>query len=449
MKFLVAGSAHLDILARPHTESSHKDRIGEVSIEVGGTACNVAFCLLKIGADVRLLTAWSDASTSKLMAGHIVASGVDLIADEIPGMPLAAFVAQLTADGDLNSAVSAMPVENHHFDRNRIEQAMDGVDCVIIEANLRANTMREMAVAANRAGIPIYALAVSEDKADRILPCARLLAGAFMNQAECDRLMRSLAVSTPTEVASALDAPLFVTYGVRGSSVFMPQGEVVPIPPPDLQEIANVLGVGDAFCAGMISGMVENGSSYLSAAEFAHGLVSEIAKQGSCNPYSMNALNNMVGDLWEKARMDKLTGLFRRGAFEMEFDRMSKGLNTVILIDCDNFKRVNDQIGHAAGDDVLRNVARVISEGIRSVDVACRWGGDEFAILLPRTDSTDARIVAERLRSRVLNSNLHGVTLSLGITAVTPGESLATAVARADQAMYSAKLQGKNAACYS
>lgn len=445
MKYLVAGSAHLDILARPHTESSHKDRIGEVSIEVGGTACNVAFCLRKIGADVRLLTAWSDASTSKLMAGHIVASGVDLIADEIPGMPLAAFVAQLTADGDLDSAVSAMPVETHHFDRARIEQAIDGVDCVIIEANLRASTMHEIALAARRAGVPVYALAVSEDKADRILPSGQILSGVFMNQAECERLMRSLAVTTPSEVAEAINTPLFVTSGTQGSSVFLPEGEVVVIKAPSLGEVTNVLGVGDAFCAGMISEMVGKGADYLTAANFAHGLVSEIARQGSCNPYSMNALNNMVGDLWEKARMDKLTGLFRRGAFEMEFDRMSNGLNTVILIDCDNFKQVNDLMGHAAGDTVLQQVARIITESTRSVDVACRWGGDEFAILLPRTDSTDAKIVAERLRSRVLNADLHGVTLSLGFTAVAPGESLATAVARADQAMYGAKQAGKNA----
>ena len=136
MKALVSGSAHLDILARPFSDSTHRDRIGRVSLEAGGTACNLAFNLRKLGQGVRLLTAWGSSPIERLMASHIQSTGVELMADEVEGMPLAAFAALLTVDGDMQSAVSATPVDGHRFSDKRIAEAIAGVDYVIVEANL-------------------------------------------------------------------------------------------------------------------------------------------------------------------------------------------------------------------------------------------------------------------------------------------------------------------------
>src|SRR6516164_6521634 len=107
MRALVAGSAHLDILGRPFVDSAHRDREGDILIEAGGTACNVAFNLRRLGLPVRLLTAWGPSAIAYLMARHIKSTGVELIADEVPGMRLAAFNGQLTAGGDLASAISS------------------------------------------------------------------------------------------------------------------------------------------------------------------------------------------------------------------------------------------------------------------------------------------------------------------------------------------------------
>lgn len=445
MKVLVAGSAHLDILARPVNESDHKDRIGTVSLEAGGTACNIAFGFRRLERPVRLLTAWGTTPMERLMASHVESTGVELFADEVPGMPLAAFAAQLTASGDLECAVSATPVDTHHFTDARIAQAVSGVDCVIVDANLNSATLTGIARCARESGLPVFALAVSEDKVQRLSPALPMLDGVFMNAAECERLMAACGAADAAEIAETAGTTLFVTRGERGAVVYLRDGGRVRVRPPALDGAKNLLGLGDAFSVGVIDGLVSHGMTYADAATHAHGLVTEIAKSDSCNAFSMNSINRLVSALYEDARNDKLTGLMRRSAFEIEYGRFQgDGHNTLVLIDCDHFKKVNDTLGHAMGDAVLQDVANLIRSGVRSVDLPCRWGGDEFVVLLPRTKLLDGQVVAERIRSSAELASLHGVTLSLGLAAVQPGEPMASVIERADAAMYEAKRAGRN-----
>ncbi len=150
---LVIGSTHLDIIARPASESEHRDRIGSVTIEAGGTACNLAFNLRRLGRPVRLLTAWGGSPIERLMGGHIEEKGVDFIADEIEGMPLAAFVAQLTVQGDMHTAVSATPVDTHTFQEARIREVLGGIGYVIVEANLNTQSLHSIVTVCREAGI--------------------------------------------------------------------------------------------------------------------------------------------------------------------------------------------------------------------------------------------------------------------------------------------------------
>ncbi|MGF6440401.1 PfkB family carbohydrate kinase [Paraburkholderia youngii] len=446
MKWLVAGSAHLDILARPAERTPFKDRKGKVSLEAGGTACNVAFGLRRLGEPVRLLTAWGISPMERLMASHIESTGVELLTDEVAELPLAAFSAHLTVDGDLEMAVSDMPVDIHRFAAERIEEALTGVECVIVEANLNAETMRDIASAARERRLPVYALAVSEDKVDRLLTVLPLLNGAFMNAAESERLMSTARVADASEIAEATGATLFVTRGDRGAVAYLPEGNLVRIKPTVLDEPRMLMGLGDAFSVGIVDGLVRHKMSFSAAAEHAHALVAEIAQSDACNAFSMNSLESLVSSLYESARNDQLTGLMRRSAFEVEFRRFKDGLqNTLLLIDCDRFKHVNDTLGHLTGDKVLRNVAHVIRSCVRGVDLPCRWGGDEFVVLLPRTTYEDGLIVAERIRKAAESAALHGVTLSLGIASAAAGEHLDSLLQRADAAMYKAKRSGRNA----
>ncbi len=160
----------------------------------------------------------------------------------------------------------------------------------------------------------------------------------------------------------------------------------------------------------------------------------------------------------EQSRRDTLTGLFNRRHFqdmltiELERTRRSPSPTSLILVDVDRFKRINDTHGHTAGDQVLRQVAGRVGLGLRRLDTACRYGGEEFTILLPSSDARSARNVAERLRAGIEtittteSGELLSITASLGVATIPAGERWDpdTLINRADQALYAAKKGGRN-----
>jgi diguanylate cyclase (GGDEF)-like protein len=121
------------------------------------------------------------------------------------------------------------------------------------------------------------------------------------------------------------------------------------------------------------------------------------------------------------------------------------------MLDVDNFKRVNDSSGHDAGDLALRKLADCLREELRGVDSAARFGGDEFAVILPQADLEGAILVAERLRTRISETDVEGfgfISASFGIaTFPDHASSRDTLVVAADRALYSAKHGGRNRVC--
>ncbi|HEY7998733.1 MAG TPA: PleD family two-component system response regulator [Pseudolabrys sp.] len=161
----------------------------------------------------------------------------------------------------------------------------------------------------------------------------------------------------------------------------------------------------------------------------------------------------------EMAITDALTGLFNRRYMETHLASLveqaaARGKPiTVLVVDIDFFKAINDGHGHDAGDDVLREFALRIRKSIRNIDLACRYGGEEFVIVMPETDMSVATVVAERLRRRIASEpfsiqqgarNLD-VTISIGIAALGDATDNAAAILkRADTALYRAKRDGRN-----
>jgi two-component system cell cycle response regulator len=161
----------------------------------------------------------------------------------------------------------------------------------------------------------------------------------------------------------------------------------------------------------------------------------------------------------EMAITDALTGLFNRRYMEMHLTSLveqaaSRGKPiAVMILDIDYFKSVNDTHGHDAGDDVLREFSLRIRKAIRNIDLACRYGGEEFVIVMPETDMAVASVVAERIRRRIAaeafpiqqgSKNLE-VTISIGLAAIgAPGDNAAAILKRADTALYRAKRDGRN-----
>jgi diguanylate cyclase (GGDEF)-like protein/PAS domain S-box-containing protein len=163
-------------------------------------------------------------------------------------------------------------------------------------------------------------------------------------------------------------------------------------------------------------------------------------------------------ELQALAATDALTGLSNRRSFmarlEEEHARIGRFDNVrvaVLMLDLDWFKRINDTCGHAAGDEVLRHVARLIREEPRRVDLCARLGGEEFAIILSGAEPEAARDFAERLRCKIAAASIAfedrsvGVTVSIGISAMLPGDAAAdVSLSRADAALYRAKRNGRN-----
>jgi diguanylate cyclase (GGDEF)-like protein len=156
-------------------------------------------------------------------------------------------------------------------------------------------------------------------------------------------------------------------------------------------------------------------------------------------------------DLAELASTDTLTRISNRHATQLFLDKevsrsqRNKSIFSILLIDLDNFKQVNDTYGHAMGDFVLIKTAQVFLSTIREQDIVGRWGGDEFLILLPDTTIENTEILAERLHSAILatefkDSNVSvKITLSLGIASSNSSESIDVILKKADNALYMAK----------
>ena len=169
--------------------------------------------------------------------------------------------------------------------------------------------------------------------------------------------------------------------------------------------------------------------------------------------FQMQELEKANAELEALATQDGLTGIKNRRAFGMRLEeevaratRYSLPL-TLLLLDVDNFKSYNDTFGHPAGDEVLKTVARVLTQNAREMDMAARYGGEEFVVLLPQTDAAGAWVTAERIRQAIAGQPWphRSVTISVGCAHLLPvvdtGSQL---IARADSALYCSKAGGRN-----
>jgi len=162
-------------------------------------------------------------------------------------------------------------------------------------------------------------------------------------------------------------------------------------------------------------------------------------------------------ELERLANFDSLTGLYNRQAI---LDKLGELINrakrykenfSLSILDVDLFRRVNDQYGHLTGDEVLEKIATLIRRNIRDTDVAGRYGGEEFIILLPLADLSSALVVAERIRSVIESTemkdsggNVFAVTVSQGLSSWEPDEDAHSLISRTDEALYKAKENGRN-----
>ncbi|MDR0882896.1 MAG: GGDEF domain-containing protein [Candidatus Adiutrix sp.] len=167
-------------------------------------------------------------------------------------------------------------------------------------------------------------------------------------------------------------------------------------------------------------------------------------------------ITTALNDFKKRALYDALTKLYNRSAFMDILQNQIANLRTyapnlaLLMIDIDDFKRINDDYGHLTGDSVLTQIGDVLRNSLRKNDAAVRYGGEEFVVIAPNTSLPQSLQVAEKLRRFVAGRDFgidRQVTISIGCTIYRPGEDSREFIARSDAALYDAKHSGKNAVC--
>lgn len=215
------------------------------------------------------------------------------------------------------------------------------------------------------------------------------------------------------------------------------------------------IGVFPLAAEGEITGCIVARSTLDALSKRDISYLEQLTRQASITINRAEAYSKVL----QYATLDALTNLNNRRQFEVRLKQEiagSKRQNTplcAMMIDIDFFKRVNDTYGHASGDTVLRTVATIIKETLRESDIPSRYGGEEFAVLLPFTHLKEAQIVGERLRqaveARIIpidNKNIN-VTISMGLAEFSMEETGEKLFERADAALYEAKTSGRNKIC--
>lgn len=165
-----------------------------------------------------------------------------------------------------------------------------------------------------------------------------------------------------------------------------------------------------------------------------------------CSGMTGLMLGNMMQNLYWKADTDPLTSLGNRRCFyrrltnELREIKETKHSSVLALVDVDNFKRINDTVGHTAGDQVLLRISNIFRKNVGSYDSIIRWGGDEFAFIFPGSSIGEARIIMERIRKQINADPLvHGITISAGLAEIKEQMSIDQVLSQADYLLYKAK----------
>jgi diguanylate cyclase (GGDEF)-like protein len=257
-----------------------------------------------------------------------------------------------------------------------------------------------------------------------------------------------VATHDPAQLMRVIVESAVEATGAAGGVVIGPKGELARAGDPNAgtERLAFPLRVGKS----------DFGSLVIASDTFEADQVETVAALAAQVVVALeNArLHRMVE---RQAMVDSLTGLANRRSLEetlrSELARAARFVDSVsvVLADLDDFKRVNDRYGHAAGDDVLTAFAEALRSTVRESDVAGRWGGEEFALVLPGTDAAGGARLAERARAAIKasqvempNGDLCSVTASFGVAAFPDSRELGEILAAADAALYEAKNAGKN-----
>lgn len=448
--FCSVGSAHIDILATQKGISG-VDQIGDINVGIGGTAFNVACNLKRYGLDVALVTVLKDSIFGNIILNRLKGYNINtewIIED--PYIRESMFLS-VTGPDSILCAVNSIAIEDFYITK------FPDASVYFVDLNNSLETVRSVLMR-NK---PTYINLVSEDKSTKIIPilnlgessCIKAVSG---NMREFDRLVRDMTLDSIESLSLLYPWIEFIyTMGKNGLKVFLEGKVVYENSGVDLSAVSrqsghtksqkHISGTGDALISGYMYVRESLGMSIEESIDFSmkHAVMLKILIPGS-NLMESNIVKNFDSVLY----VDQLTGMYNRHYYERRKSRISKG-NSVIIIDIDKFKSINDTYGHSTGDDVLKSVASLIKQCVRQTDMVIRWGGEEFVIFY-NGELKDAVSIAERIRKTIQSTPIKSgayalnVTVSIGVSEVTDSSLLNDAISKADSFLYKAKNSGRN-----
>lgn len=482
-KVMVAGSAHFDIIAKPIAGIQTKDMPGSIKIEAGGTAYNIACNLAWLGLGVSLVTALRKSPFSDILLSKPYALDIDVQCVFSDAIPTGGFSAHLDAGGELQRAVSEAPVEKI-FLADEFKEPLQVCQLVVADCNLNKESLESLVAMAAQYQKPLFVSAVSEEKSLKLVGLTPKIHCLFLNKQELTHLIaatKAVCPSVPpsseelcirlneeiwplTPLSQLLGCNLIVTDGANGvylsswtESTFIP---ALPLSNPE-----NMLGMGDLLLSLVVAHLPERGIAYenlLKSLTRALPEVVEIASVSHCNLGDRVFLENELDKVSRLMLTDHLTGITNLRGLHTEIESTAmkalfrKGLVSVIMVDIDFFKKINDTYGHDVGDQALIAVAATLKESARETDVVARLGGEEFLVVVAGETESSASLMAERLRNKIAalelpaspegsrSSEVVKMTASFGVAQGDPDLVFQDLRIRADTALYRAKNSGRN-----
>lgn len=450
---LVVGSANLDVLASTCEPFENIRKKGKIDLSFGGAAHNIAVNLAQMGMPAKFMGAMNNGAVAKMIREDFRLNEVatHILVDE--KLDDAVFVGQFK-DGDLTSSISSTAVADVKFTKKYMKDALRGSSCAIINCVFGVDVVNDLIKEANKAKVPVFIGVNSEDRALKVPQLKGKIDICFLNHHEMTYMVKQTeGLQNWEDAARLLGCTFVVTEGEHGMHVVSPQGRKhIPVTP--IEVTGNTLGAGDFIISATIYYYVSRKMPLEEALHRAQLKVEKILTQDHVHLGGGDALKLSLQAVTNRAENDPLTGLYNRYGLANFYaaDGLARQRFCALILDIDHFKLVNDAYGHDVGDKVLQYVGKMLAGNIRRGDAACRWGGEEFVVLLVNISKKQAEKIANDLREEIAahpQAVIEGkhITMSIGVADSHEGEPLEVLVKRADEALYDAKKTGRNKVC--
>ncbi len=473
LRVAVLGSAHLNVLS--HVAPGRKgeaEHVGEMVITYGGSGHNIAVNLVRMGHEVVFSSILADTMISRSIDYEMRRLGITTRIQFTAGLQDAGFSAHLCG-GQLLSAVSSIPAAQRELDREMVETSLGAADVCVADCNLAAASLAHIVGACARLDRPLWLSGVSDFQCTKIIQAlagrpegAALDGAAVVTREQRARLEAALdpAMAGPEDcppgtprdghVARRLGWPVLELAGTSTARLWLPDArepmECRLQPSGGRRQSEQWLGAVDYLLALMVHLGQSLGCSMREAMDEAIQRVSRLHNDRACHAGAVNPLERHLKGLTNGAFRDRLTGALNRAGLEAGMAALSEEAQvSVLILDIDHFKSINDTFGHDVGDVALREVVRLCQDQLRPSDMLARWGGEEFIVILPDQGGAEAMAVAERIRRKIGGAEIPGidrpVTISLGVGAGVLAD-FADLRRAADEALYRAKRGGRDRA---